>query len=1114
MKKSSTKKLFQPLIASSLAMFLGANALGAVEFVIGKRPPHTVWGGLLWRKDDLGLYQPCFINGVQKDAHKLSISYGNTSGSWNDPSRQYTAMTTDSSFSIKGEGDGMQIDNGNGILDINLIAGKSFYLDVSNKNSKGKYSFIGNIEIWGAQDTTSFTTSEFNDSESTAMDYKELSKFSLTFNGDVKGNITIRNQNYRNNNNYGTGGTITFKGSSGLEGDLILTHDGKTGANNVLGAGLTQGKHTIAFGDSTSPNSSITNTITGDLRLGFGENDFKFYNSAKVGGIIDAGFIGQDTGISGSQQAGDPADVNRVSKNTFTFYGLSEVGGVVNSNQRNVAIQSAGNSSNTMEFGGDSAIKGDIQSLSSSLGGKGINILTFKGDAVVNGNIIADSGENTLIFEKDVQFLALSENGSSHTNDSDFGVIVARGGGSNTIFVENGDLTLGSFSSNVVGSSYGDATGSSIYAYSGNNSNTITLNKDGAVLTLAGKITSGGGSAGNTINFGGDSGVLQSGDNALIYASGITNINARNLKIKTQSGSRGILTTTSGTTNINLRAGEEGNLDGSIVTTGGITNINFYSTNSVMSGEIQTGNGASTNLVFKSKNSTLALSGTNNTVSTLRGAGNSTIILAEQGRTGGTRIINKTLTIGSDTSTNALAGNFNVIVQADKWGADKIEVKGMGSNGSLTIQAQGELNELLSITRADNVQVAEVGSNNIFVQGGKSQIDGVVLDLVLQEDTSKKGDYYIDSIRGKGIDTAIQDSSRSALTVNYDLFMANFNSLNKRMGELRDNPYSQGIWARVFGGKTSNEFGTGSETDFITAQMGYDYGFTSKDAKNYLGIAIAYGKSWTKSNIGVGVGTSILDDINSNMVEVGIYNSYVADSGWYNDTILKFDYIMSDFTLTAGSNTTDNNTSNFAVILSDELGYRYKFGSDKSWYIDPQVEVSLSYFDQSSFNHTLNTTTNFSMNVVQDAILTLRTRAGLSIGKKLSFDKGFASLYVGAFYEYDYNQGGEARTEIIGYDKLLKSIESNGRAVINLGSNIEVAEGVRMYLDFEKTFGGSINIDYQVNLGARFSFGEKNSLSAQQEQQRQSIAPLKVESQEQVPVSQESNSQEQLTPAQ
>ena len=44
------------------------------------------------------------------------------------------------------------------------------------------------------------------------------------------------------------------------------------------------------------------------------------------------------------------------------------------------------------------------------------------------------------------------------------------------------------------------------------------------------------------------------------------------------------------------------------------------------------------------------------------------------------------------------------------------------------------------------------------------------------------------------------DSISSLFGSGFSLFLANLNSLNKRMGELRENPNSHGIWARAFTG--------------------------------------------------------------------------------------------------------------------------------------------------------------------------------------------------------------------------------------------------------------------------------------------------------------------------
>ena len=79
-------------------------------------------------------------------------------------------------------------------------------------------------------------------------------------------------------------------------------------------------------------------------------------------------------------------------------------------------------------------------------------------------------------------------------------------------------------------------------------------------------------------------------------------------------------------------------------------------------------------------------------------------------------------------------------------------------------------------------------------------------------------------------------------------------------------------------------------------------------------------------------------------------------------------------------------------------------------------------------------------------------------------------MYVGAFYEYDYIEGGSAKTTVTGISNPLDSIESNGRAIVNVGSNIGLTKNARIYIDIEKSFGDKQRTFMQFNLGARYSF--------------------------------------------
>ena len=415
---------------------------------------------------------------------------------------------------------------------------------------------------------------------------------------------------------------------------------------------------------------------------------------------------------------------------------------------------------------------------------------------------------------------------------------------------------------------------------------------------------------------------------------------------------------------------------------------------------------------------------------------------------------------------------------------------------------------VISIQEADVMQ----GFDQIHgtLKAVETKADGTIDSTTATNNTYVT--YFVNSIETKGATEATQGVSASALATNYDLYIANFNSLNKRMGELRDNDNSQGAWIRIFNGSQTNDFGLGTTTSYTTFQGGYDYAFGMEGANNYLGVAVAYGMSTSKTNSNAfnAISGNIegIKDIKSNLVEVALYNSYVQDSGWYNDTIFKFSYIMSDFTMMLGSDA--QSTSNMAYTFSDEFGYRFKLGSENEWYIDPQAELSFGYFDQTDFVQKLGRATLNSQAV---SLMTLRSRLGSSFGydfKKFTADKPIkASVYVGAFYEYDYVTGGDVTltTNLGGESSTSGTTASDGRVVMNVGTNMTIKDNTRIYFDFEKSFGGSITTDYQVNLGVRYSFGESNGYTPAVAKAKE-VAPLKVE---EVKNTQENQAQESKT---
>ena len=610
----------------------------------------------------------------------------------------------------------------------------------------------------------------------------------------------------------------------------------------------------------------------------------------------------------------------------------------------------------------------------------------------------------------------------------------------------------------------------------------------------------------------------------------------------------------SGTLDVNFLAGlSEVGGAGIDVKSGGTLNLNVGAENTsgarALIGSLSKDSGGSANLVFKGNADTLFFDPTSSATSKLElssiqsdGTGNTVDIASSRFGTGfdvnytrkdfrvlkvgngsGTDLSNKTLnfkvfvdktqsgslTIGSETISNGQASSYGHAY------SDRIILNTNGATKPTThnLLIIPKIDQLGKITYngggtevANNVAVATVKNDSGVSFATEKVISGfeVIQAELVAVGTDEKGmtngskdytTYFLGSVRSVGTSTEMQEVASTALSINYDLYMANLNSLNKRMGELRDDPYNQGVWARVFGGTQESSFGIGSKTDYVTIQAGYDYDLSFGNAKNYIGVAFSYATSTSKSfNVSQSITNSNasasnvvgIDNIKSGAYEVAVYNSYVADSGWYNDSIAKFSYIDSTFNLTGTSY--DSQTTNMAFTLSNEVGYRYKFAENEkgNWYIDPQLEMAFGYLNQSDFNSKIASSAvssgYSSISAYQDSIMTLRTRVGASLGKKFNTQKGFASVYVGAFYEYDYIEGGSSDVGVgSGATNTLTPLSSSGRAVVNVGSNIALTENARLYIDVEKSFGDKFKTHMQFNFGARYSFGEKAPTALSQE---------------------------------
>lgn len=293
--------------------------------------------------------------------------------------------------------------------------------------------------------------------------------------------------------------------------------------------------------------------------------------------------------------------------------------------------------------------------------------------------------------------------------------------------------------------------------------------------------------------------------------------------------------------------------------------------------------------------------------------------------------------------------------------------------------------------------------------------------------------------------TQMIDSSLNQVFFSYVL---EWNNLQKRMGELR-NTNSSGIWARAYTGQSS--YKDINKTKFYEFQLGADKQSQGNNYTNYTGFVLNSSIYKLDNNLN--------GDIKG--LGFGIYNSTIFDNGFYIDAIAKYINYKNDFTLLVKNQNEVLNSlkakNSYSIIASAELGYRKDF---EKLYLEPQIELITGYVSKQEL-------------LSNDKKLYLKSNSFIPLNLK-------TAVFMGANYNYFALRGGlgVASDLVDNSKKIIKDLDSTSiqkgkkdtRAFINLSSSYKINQNSNLNFEFERTFGGDLNIDYSLNLVYRYSF--------------------------------------------
>ena len=265
--------------------------------------------------------------------------------------------------------------------------------------------------------------------------------------------------------------------------------------------------------------------------------------------------------------------------------------------------------------------------------------------------------------------------------------------------------------------------------------------------------------------------------------------------------------------------------------------------------------------------------------------------------------------------------------------------------------------------------------------------------------------------------------------------------LVSRLGDLRKADGERGIWTRMARGQQS--YNTVAN-QYNMYQIGYD-----QEAGDWtVGAAYAYtdGKSWFDKGSGE----------NTHNV-FSLYGTKMNDNGSFIDLVAKYGNLDYEYDLLGGVGGGDYDTD--AYSFSVETGKRIT-SANGAW-VEPQVQLTYGMVDDVAFK------TRNGFGVQLDSVDSFVARAGVMAGKP--FAKG--DIYLKASYLYDF--AGEVEGTFS--NRAGRSVDisrdlGGGWWEVGFGTNFNLSDVTYMYLDFEKAFGGEVDVEWKWNAGVRYSF--------------------------------------------
>ena len=287
--------------------------------------------------------------------------------------------------------------------------------------------------------------------------------------------------------------------------------------------------------------------------------------------------------------------------------------------------------------------------------------------------------------------------------------------------------------------------------------------------------------------------------------------------------------------------------------------------------------------------------------------------------------------------------------------------------------------------------------------------------------------------------SALDLASSTTLALNRILL----SDLRQRLGDIRSDGNTYGVWARYNGGTLSGNYGL--DNDFNTVQMGMD----AKLPENNLRLGVAF--SYSNGDASYARGNADMD-----AYMLSGYGLFMNERGLFVDVVGHLGTAQTDMTVDGDKN---GSMDSFVAGLSAETGWRINL--NPMVYVEPQIEASYTYVHGDDLS-----LANAKYEI--DSVNSLIGRVGFSAG--VNCPANFGNVYVHASAVHEFLGDAQISGRIGSTSDIYETNGSDTWFEYGIGANFNFTKSTYVYADVQRTSGAELDEDWRANLGIRYAW--------------------------------------------